>query len=406
MSLAIHGTCHPRFETVRGAFADAFEKYREVGAAIAFSLDGELVVDLWAGHVDSDRTGPWQRDTIVNVYSTTKGMTAICAHQLVERGLLDLDAPVADYWPEFAQAGKESIPVRWLLSHQAGLPAVREPLPEKTLYDWDAMVTALAAEPPAWTPGSRNGYHPMTYGFLVGEVIRRISGRSVGQWFREEVAEPLDADFQIGLPEKDEARVADLIGGLVPPKKKAPTDDTPKSAKPVARLKGPMADFMRDMANPTTLIGAAFNNPKIPRGAHNTRAWRAAELPAANGHGTARSLAKIYGNLACGGETNGVRILESKTIEAATREQVQGPDATLGGLEIRYGLGFMLKNQTIPFSPSERSFGHPGAGGSIGMADPDARVGFGYVMNKMKSSLTGGATGFSVIEAFYDALGN
>ena len=395
----IHGHCEPRFAKVREIFEAKLAK-DEVGAAIAFTLRGEPVVDLWGGHTGQDRAQEWGRDTIVNTYSTTKGMTALVAHRLVEQGRIELDAPVASYWPEFAQAGKGDVPVRWLLTHQAGLPAVHEKLAAEVLYDWDAMCAALAATEPWWTPGSKHGYHPMTFGFLVGEVIRRASGKSVGQLFREDVAEPLGADFHIGLPPQHHDRVANLIGSIAAPK-------LPKQAAPgqtVARIKGPMADFMRDMADPETMVGAAFNNPPIRSGAHNTPEWRRAELPAANGHGNARALARIYGALACDGEVDGVRLLEPDSVVRARTEQASGPDATLGGLPIRYGLGYMLRSDFMPFSPNPKAFGHPGAGGSIGLADPDTGVGFGYVMNKMSMGLVGGPTAFAVLGAFFEAL--
>ena len=394
---AVHGHCDSRFESVRTVFAERIAGKHEVGAAIAFSLEGELVVDLWGGHADAARTREWQRDTLVNTYSTTKGMTTICAHRLVEQGRLDLDAPVARYWPEFAQAGKGSIPVRWLLCHKAGLPAIRKPMPKGSLYDWNAMCEALAETEPWWEPGSKHGYSPVTFGHLVGEVIRRIDGRSVGRMFRDDVAEPLGADYHIGLPAEHHARVSDLIGNLVPPHR--------EGEKGGPRFKGPLAQFMRDMSDPTTMVGAAFNNPFIPAGAANSPEWRSAEIPAANGHGTARGLARIYAALACGGAVDGIRILEHETIERAREEQASGPDATLGGLPIRYGLGFMLQSGSMPFSPSPRAFGHPGAGGSIGMADPDRRVGYGFTMNKMGSGLTGGQTGYAVLQAFWTALG-
>jgi len=397
----VQGTCEPRFAAVREVFAQKLESKQEVGAAIAFALEGELVVDLWGGFVDRERTRPWRRDTLVNTYSTTKGMTTICAHRLVEQGRLDLDAPVARYWPEFGQAGKAAIPVRWLLCHKAGLPAIRKPMPKESLYDWNAMCTALAETEPWWTPGTQHGYSPVTFGHLVGELVRRIDGRSVGRMFREDVALPLGADFHIGLDAANDARVADMIGSLIPAR-----SECEQAAASRVRFKGPMGQFMRDMGDPTTMIGAAFNNPPIPSGGVNTRAWRGAEIPAANGHGTARSLAKVYGVLACGGAVGNVRILEAKAIDAARAEQANGPDATLGGMPIRYGAGFMLRSESMPFSPSTNAFGHPGAGGSLGMADPDRRVGFGFVMNKMGSGLTGGQTGYAVLRAFYEALGD
>lgn len=395
----VDGHCDPQFAQVREIFEKKVGE-EEVGASIAFTLNGESVVDLWGGYTDKTKTAPWGRDTIANTYSTTKGMTALIAHRLVEQGKIDLDAPVASVWPEFAAEGKQEVPIRWLLSHQVGLPAIRETLPSEALYDWDTMCAALAATKPWWTPGEKHGYHPVTYGFLVGEVIRRVSGKSVGQLFREDVAEPLGADFHIGLPESEHGRVADLIGGLAPPK----TDAETESGKPALRIKGPLGDFMRDMADPTTMVGAAFNNPRIRSGAHNTREWRRAEIPAANGHGNARALARIYGALACGGEVDGVRLLEKESIDRARTEQVSGPDATLGQMPMRYGLGYMLRSDFMPLSPSENAFGHPGAGGSIGMADPDVGVGFGFVMNKMSQGLVGGPTGFAVLKAFFEAL--
>ena len=406
MTVAIEGSCHPRFQRVRDAFEIAFEKNREVGAAIAFDLDGENVVDLWAGHVDKEKTQPWRHDTIVNTYSTTKGMTAICAARLVEQGRLDLDAPVADYWPEFAQAGKDELPVRYLLSHRAGLPTLRKPMPDESLYDWEAMTSALAAETPWWEPGTKQGYHAVTYGFLVGEVIRRVAGRTAGQMFREDIAEPLEADFQIGLPASEDGRVSDIIGSILPPKmpKKKADDPDAKSKKTEARIKGPMADFFREMADPTTMVGGAFGNPRQRRDAVNTRAWRAAEIPSANGHGNATALARIYGTLARGGERDGVRILEKESIDRTRTEQGFEPDLILGGMKIRYGLGWMLRSQTLPATPSPNAFGHAGAGGSLGVADPDARVGFGYVMNRLKPGLMGGVTAFAALDAFYAAL--
>ena len=390
----IHGHCDPRFEAVRQVFAENLESGNDLGAGVAFTLHGEPVVDLWGGFLDLEHTQPWERDTLVNLYSTTKGMTAICAHQLMERGRLDVDAPVADYWPEFAAGGKASIPVRQLLCHQAGLPAIRKPLETSVLYDWEALTAALAEQEPWWEPGTRHGYHALTFGHLVGEVIRRVSGQSVGNYFRENVAEPLDADFQIGLPDKDHARTSTLHGRLIGGDPKASGSEIPE----------PLKAFMRDMADPTTMTGGAFNNPRIPPDAVNSAEWRRAEIPAANGHGTAQSLARIYGALACGGEVDGVRILDGETIERAIEVQAEGPDAVLGGMPMRFGLGFMLRSPIMPLSPSPRAFGHPGAGGSIGMADPDAGVGFGYTPNKMQMGLVGGAGAFAMIKAFFEAL--
>jgi CubicO group peptidase (beta-lactamase class C family) len=389
--IPVRGVCQPRFRAVRELFQRSFDAGPELGASVCFVLDGEPVVDLWGGHLDRERTREWQRDTLVNVYSTTKGMTALCAHQVVERGLLDLDAPVARYWPEFAAAGKGAIPVRWLLSHQAGLAAPRRRLSAEDLYAWDPFVAALAEQEPWWEPGSRHGYHAITFGHLVGELIRRVTGQGVGRFLRENVAGPLEADFHIGLAAEHDARTSNLYGALVPP----------KPGKAAAA--GPLADFFAAMRDPSTLTGAAFGNPNI-EGRVNTRAWRAAEIPAANGHGTAAGIARIYGALARGGEVDGVRLLEPASIERAIEEQSAGPDAVLGGMPMRFALGFMLRQDLMPFSPSPRAFGHPGAGGSIGMADPDARVGFGYAMNQMQPGLVGSAGAFRMLRAFFEAL--
>jgi CubicO group peptidase (beta-lactamase class C family) len=394
MGIPVEGHCDPKFDEIRALFEKSFDGDEEIGSAICFVLDGETVVDLWGGHYDEARTRPWERDTIVNTYSTTKGMTAICAHQAIERGLVDLDAPVAHYWPEFAAGGKEAVPVRWLLSHQAGLPAVKNTLPDDAVIDWDVMCAALAEQEPWWEPGTKHGYHALTYGFLVGEVIRRATGKTVGEWFRENVSGPLAADYHIGFGPEHDVRTADLIGSLLPSGGAARLPEVP----------GPLGQMMKDMRDPSTMTGAAFNNPQRGTDRVNTREWRAAEVPAANGHGTARALARIYGALARGGEIDGVRILEPESIERARTEQAFGPDAVLGQLPMRFGLGFMLRQDLMPLSPSRNAFGHPGAGGSIGMADPDARVGFGYVMNKMHLGLVGGPSAFAVLQKFFTLL--
>jgi CubicO group peptidase (beta-lactamase class C family) len=359
---------------VREAFAENFATRGDVGAAVCVYVEGTPVVDLWGGYANAARTQPWDQDTIVNVASTTKGMVALCAHMLVERGLLDLDAPVARYWPEFARADKAHIPVRWLLSHRAGLPAIRQDMPPQSLYDWHAFPRALAAEAPWWTPGTQHGYHALTFGYLVGEVIRRISGTSVGQFFRAEVAEPLGADFFIGVPASADARAAETLPDLPP-------------------LPGETTVWEVLLRDPASMATRTFANP--PRGpeVRNSRAWRAAEIPAGNGHTTARALARIYGALADGGTLDGVHLLHPATIDAAMVEQSSGPDAILP-YPTRFGLGFMLTlpeqagvagTGIPPFGPNPRAFGHPGAGGSIGFADLDGRLGFGYVMNQYQT---------------------
>jgi len=365
-TLAIQGVCDPRFETVKEAFAQNFADYGEVGAAVAVMVGGRLVVDLWAGHADAALSRSWQQDTIVNVFSTTKGMTAICAHRLADQGLLDIDAPVAKYWPEFAQAGKDEIPVRYLLSHRAGLSAIRKLLPPGSAYDWERMTSALAAEEPWWQPGSKHGYHALTFGYLVGEVVRRISGKSLGTYFSDEVAGPLGLDFHIGLSEQDDARVAEMLPMPLP----EPGEDNL---------------IAKAFSDPQSMTFKAFANPPdlmVP-GTVNSRPWRVAEIPAANGHADARSLARIYGALAQGGELDGIDVLSLGAIDRARVEQSYGDDAVLLGLLSRFGMGFMLDLPEHRIVPQSDIFGHPGAGGSIGFADPEAGIGFGYVMNKM-----------------------
>ncbi|HET9853968.1 MAG TPA: serine hydrolase domain-containing protein [Methylomirabilota bacterium] len=360
--LTIDGHCDPRFTAVREQFFANFTERGDVGAAVCVYLDGARVVDCWGGHADAARTRAFGADTIVSVASTTKGMVALCAHMLAERGKLDLDAPVARYWPEFAAAGKQDIPVRWLLSHRAGLPAIRRALPTEALFDWSAMTAALVETAPWWTPGERHGYHAVTYGHLVGEVIRRADGRTVGVLLRDEVTGPLRADFFIGVPPEADGRAAEV---LPPP---PPGEATIWDAL---------------LADPESISGRAFLNPPRAPDLVNTRAWRAAEIPAANGHASARGVARAYAALARGGELDGVRLLAPATIERAIEEQSRGRDAVLG-LPTRFATGFMLgmPGGLFDCGPGRRSFGHPGRGGSIGFADPDARIGFGYVTNQ------------------------
>jgi CubicO group peptidase (beta-lactamase class C family) len=386
MAVQIEGMCEPRFSRVKDAFAENFEKRNEVGAAVAVVLDGKPVVDLWAGHADRDKTRPWTRDTLVNVYSTTKGVTAICAHRLADKGLLDFDAPVARYWPEFAQAGKARIPVRYLLSHRAGLAAVRKPLDEDALFKWEKMTNALAEQEPWWEPGTKHGYHALTFGHLVGEVIRRITGKTPGMYLRDEIADPLGLDLHIGLDAKDDARTGDMIP--MPP---------PGPGEPNL--------FAEIMKNPESVAYKAFMNPagSMRPGLVNTREWRAAEIPAANGHTTARSLAKLYGTLARGGELDRVRVMSKEQVAKCSLEQSNGPDELLM-INTRFSLGFMMSQTGASLGPNPKSFGHPGAGGSLGYADPEAKIGFGYTMNKMHASLLIDPRATALIEAVYASI--
>jgi len=377
----IDGDCDARFAAVRDAFAASFDASREVGASFAATVGGRMVVDLWGGHADVARTRPWRRDTIVNVFSTTKAMTALCAHILVDRGLLDLDAPVTRYWPEFAAAGKETIPVRMLLSHTAGLAAIRQKLALEVLYDWDRYAAVIAAEAPWWEPGTANGYHAVTFGHLVGEVIRRISGRSVGQFLRDEVTGPLGADFHIGLPPSEDGRCGEMV---------RPTAVENASAG----LAEPAPDSLR---------AKVLGNPVLRPEVANTADWRRAEIPAANGHGNARSVARVLSAMACGGSVDGVHLLGAESIARAIETQAWAPDLVLG-FKIKWGLGFMLVSEQLPLSPNPRTFGHGGWGGSLGFADLDAGVSWAYVMNKMTPGTAGDPRGFLLASALYGAL--
>ena len=359
--MTIEGTCDGRFRRVREAFTENFTDRGELGATVALTIDGRPVVDLWGGHADAARTRPWERDTIVHVFSTTKGMTALCANVLADRGLLDVEAPVARYWPEFAQAGKAGVRVHDLLTHRAGLAALREPLPPTAIYDWGAMTAALAAETPWWEPGTQLGYHVLTFGWLVGEVVRRVSGRSLGTFLRDEVAGPLGVDFHIGLDAREDARTAECIMTL-------PTN--------------PDDLLLQALREPESLRARAFLNPPFAPESINTRAWRAAEIPAVNGHTNARAVARIYGALACGGEVDGARVLGREGLARATAERCRAIDLVTG-VPVRLGLGLALSLPEWPLGPGPRAFGHPGAGGSVGLADPDARLGFGYTPNLM-----------------------
>ena len=379
----VEGHCHPRFERVRALFEAGFESGAEQGASLAVELDGECVLDCWGGFADKRRERPWQRDTLANVFSTTKGLTALCAHRLIERGELALDAPVARYWPEFAQAGKQAVSVRQLISHQAGLPALREKLPTEALFDWQRMTDALAAERPWWEPGTRHGYHAVTFGWLVGELVRRVSGRSLGRFLREEIAEPLAADFFVGFGPELDSRVANLVQGPI-------VGDEPSPL------------LTRILNEPQSMTALAFLNPNVMGNVWRSRDWRAAEIPAANGHASAAGLARIYGAVAQG-DAGGV--LSSAAIDVAREEQVCGEDAVLG-LVTRIANGFMLAPPQERTGPNPHAFGHAGAGGSYGFCDPEAGLGFGYVMNRMHvGAWLVDPRPRALLDAVYEALG-
>jgi CubicO group peptidase (beta-lactamase class C family) len=373
----VHGTCDDRFGKVRDALAASLDA-DDVGASVAVYVDGEPVVDIWGGYADAARTIPWERDTITNVWSTTKTMTALCALILADRGELDPTAPVATYWPEFAAAGKDGIQVRHLLSHTAGLPTWDEPLSVEDLYDWELATSRLAAQTPRWEPGTEAGYHALTQGFLVGEVVRRITGRSLGTFFAEEVAGPLGADFHIGLPAEHDHRVASVIA---PPPAPAGDPATAGSGR-----SGP-------------------GNPPVQPVDANTPAWRRAEIPAGGGHGNARSVAAVQSVLASGGTARGVRLLSEAGCERVLTEQFRGVDHLLG-VPMRYGMGYGLTSDEVPISPNPRTCFWGGWGGSLVVVDLDARMAVSYVMNQMLDQGTLGDTrGIGMALAAYEGLG-
>ena len=375
----VGGHCHPRFQSVRDAFTDNFAAGSETGAAIAVTIAGKPVLDLWGGWTNAAHDEPWQEDTIVCCYSVGKAVCAILIWRLHERGELDVDAPVAHYWPEFAQAGKAEIPVRWLLTHQAGLPAIRRPLPAGSQLDWDLMTAALAAQEPWWQPGTAHGYHSNTQGFLLGEIIRRVSGKRIGRFLKDELRDPVGIDFHLGTSAGEDERTADMLPVTSPP------------------------DAVRNPINPLQLL--ANRNPPMPKtgpGSQNSREYRAAEFPSTNGHGSAKALARLYGALAATGEVDGYPILNPATIREATREQAYGVDEVLGR-PTRFASGFQLAMKERPLGPNPETFGHFGGGGSLGFADPDAGLGFGYVMNQGRQGWQHRHTR-RLIDLIYDAL--
>jgi CubicO group peptidase (beta-lactamase class C family) len=359
----IQGYFDLKFEPVRDAFAALFDNPQERGAALCIQVGGETVVDLWAGTTDRAGEQAWHADTLLNVFSCTKTFTAVAALQLVAEGKLELDAPVAGLWPEFAAAGKQDVTLRQLLAHTAGVTGVRQPLPPESLYDWDAMCAALAAEAPWWTPGQAHGYSPIAYGWLVGELLRRADGRSPGRSIIARTAAPLGLDFHIGLADAEFGRVAEISRG-----KGNPGDAAAQRLLAVL------------LGEPQAMSTRAFNNPPSVMTSTNTPEWRRMEQPAANGHGNARSLAGFYAGLLDG------RLLDAQLLAEMTREQAAGEDRTLL-TRTRFGLGCMLDQGADSaggtFGLGPRAFGHPGAGGSLGFADPERALAFGFVTNTL-----------------------
>ncbi|WP_055401719.1 MULTISPECIES: serine hydrolase domain-containing protein [unclassified Mycobacterium] len=364
----LHGHYDSRFEDLVAALADEVTTGGELGAAIAIDVGGELVVDIWGGHADRARTREWSQDTIVNVFSSTKNVTALAALMLVDRGLLDPFAPVARYWPEFAANGKQDIEVRHILSHTSGVSGWEPPFTLEDVYDWEKSTSRLAGQAPWWPPGTASGYHAVTIGHLVGELVRRVAGMSLKQFVRQEIVQPLGADLQIGARPEDDGRIAELVP---PPPLDVPLDAVPHD-------------------HPMYKTFAAIPPTSETALAAETTAWRRAEIGSANGHANARSLVRTLSPISLGGKVNGTRLLGPETIDLIFDEQANGTDLVLG-MPARWGIGFALPHaEAVPDIPDERICYWGGWGGSMVVMNPDRHATFAYVMNKMGQVTSGG----------------
>jgi CubicO group peptidase (beta-lactamase class C family) len=381
---AIEGTCDDRFDAVRAAFeANFVERDNTIydqGASVAVTLEGELVVDLWGGTVatDASPSAPWQRDTIINVWSTTKTVSALACLVLADQGELDLYGKVAAVWPEFAAAGKGDIEVRHVMSHTAGLSGWAPPISVEDLYDWEKATSLLAAQEPWWEPGTASGYHALTQGYLEGELVRRVTGQTIGEFVAKEITGPLGADFHIGTGPEHDARVAHVV---------PPT--------------GPLGV---EGVEPDSIAMRTLTCVPLDAAQSSTIPWRRAEIPAGGGHGNARSVARIHTPMANGGEANGVRLLSPKTIDAVFDEQCYGPDLVIP-VVVRHGIGFGLPCPEMPISPNERACFWGGWGGSLAIIDLDARVTISYVMSRMGEGTVGDMRGAGLVLATYMSLG-
>src|SRR5579863_8443453 len=375
----IHGNCDERFESVRDALARNLDSGEELGASMVLDLEGAILIDVWGGFRDRDRTVPWTQDTITNVWSTTKTVTSLAALMLVDRGELDVDAPVARYWPEFAARGKQDILVRHVMSHASGVSGLEQPAVPEDLYDWTAATTRMAAQAPWWPPGTASGYHALNYGHLVGELVRRITGKTLKQFVAEEIAGPLGADFQIGAAEADWARISDVV----PP---------------------PPLPFDFSVLDPDSPTVKTLTGPLVPAETANTPGDRKADIGAANGHGNARSVARVMSVVSRGGEVDGIRLLGRETIDLIFREQQNGIDLVLG-VPLRFGIGYGLPQRDIlPWLPDERICFWGGWGGSMIVMDVGRRMTISYMMNKMAPGIIGSDRSAEYGQAIYTAL--
>ncbi|HUZ38914.1 MAG TPA: serine hydrolase domain-containing protein [Streptosporangiaceae bacterium] len=375
----VHGRCDERFEAVRSALAANLDSGDELGASLVLDIDGDIVIDMWGGFCDEARTIGWSADTITNVWSSTKTVTSLAALMLADRGGLDVDAPVARYWPEFAASGKQDVEVRQLMSHSSGVSGLDQPAVVEDLYDWQQATSRMAAQAPWWEPGTASGYHALSYGHLVGEVVRRISGQTLKQFVAEQIAGPLGADFQIGAAESDWGRIANVV-----PPPPLPID---------------LAALPPDSPAVRTLTG-----PVIEAEVANTPGWRRADIGAANGHGNARSLARIMSVVARGGEVGGVRLLSQDTIELIFREQLNGIDVVLG-VPLRWGIGYGLPQpDVLPWLPDGKICFWGGWGGSMIVMDAGRRMTISYMMNKMGPGIIGSDRSATYGKAIYGAV--
>jgi CubicO group peptidase (beta-lactamase class C family) len=381
----LHGQLDARFEPLRDVLEDSLGAIADCGLSLVVDVDGRTAVDVYGGFADEARTRPWERDTIVNVWSTTKTVTSLAVLMLADRGLVDLDAPVARYWPEFAAQGKEGVLVRHLMSHTSGVAGWNTPFAFDEMYDLERSTAALAGQAPWWEPGTASGYHALSFGHLLGEIVRRVTGKSLTRFVDEEIAGPLDADFHIGAREADWGRCAEII----PP---------------------PPLPFDLASLDPASVLVKVATGPVANATAPNTAPWRLAEIGAANGHGNARSVARIMSVLALGGSTGGstrggVRLLSPATIEHIFREQAHGIDLFLG-VPMRFGIGYGLSEPVgVPFVPEGRVCFWGGWGGSVIIMDLDRRTTISYIMNKMQPGLVGSDVSAGYLKAIYELLG-
>jgi CubicO group peptidase (beta-lactamase class C family) len=378
--ILIHGSCEDRFKPLEEAFRSNFAERNEIGASLAVIYENKPVLDLWGGYSDRARSRCWETDTVVNVFSTTKMVTALCVLLLADRGKIDLDAPLCRYWPEYSSYGKDEILVRHVLSHTAGVPSFTPRVTFEDTFDWEKVIHMLEAEKPRWKAGTRLGYHTLTYGFLLGEVVRRVSGKSLGQFLRDEITSPLGIDFFIGLPEIEEARVAEIIPSA--------QDFTPWQ---IILVKFLFPAAMKNATNPP-LDGNSFNSP----------ACHAAEIPAGNGIGNARSVAQLGSILASGGSYNGKQVLSRSIVDLAIQEQIRGRDKIAFGRPSAWGLGLLLMNKDMLLGP--RSFYATGLGGSVCVMDIERNVTLAYVMNRMAELSEGDSRSIPLVRKLWECL--